>query len=57
MPLFQVIDAARAWSDARLTYFRTMIAQHQSILNLIVAAGLDVFASPPVLVAPGAPSR
>ena len=46
MPLFQVIDAARTWTDARMTYFRTILAQQQSILTLIVASGGDLFATP-----------
>ena len=43
VPLFQVIDAARAWADARLTFYRTLFAQHQSIVTLIVADGQDLF--------------
>ena len=44
VPLFQVIDAARTWGDARLTYYRTLYAQHQSVLTLIAAEGGDLFA-------------
>lgn len=46
VPLIQVLDAARAWGDARLTYYRTMYAQHQSVLELVVAEGQDVFTTP-----------
>jgi cobalt-zinc-cadmium efflux system outer membrane protein len=53
VPLFQVIDAARAWVDARMTYYRTMAAQHQSVLVLIVAQGLDLFTSLPSSASPG----
>jgi len=42
--LFQVIDAARTWGDARLTYYRTLYAQHQSVLVLLAAEGSDLFA-------------
>jgi cobalt-zinc-cadmium efflux system outer membrane protein len=47
VPLFQVIDAARAWADARVTYYRTVFAQHQSVLTLVVAAGSDLFMAVP----------
>ena len=47
VPLFQVIDAARAWADARLTYYKTMVAQHQSVLALLVAEGADLFTNAP----------
>jgi outer membrane protein, heavy metal efflux system len=47
VPLFQVIDAARSWSDARMTYYKTIIAQHQSVLSLLVAEGLDLFTNAP----------
>jgi cobalt-zinc-cadmium efflux system outer membrane protein len=39
VPLFQVIDATRAWADARATYYQLVYAQHQSILELLVARG------------------
>jgi outer membrane protein, heavy metal efflux system len=45
VPLFQVIDAARAWADARSTYFETLFAQHESVLMLVAASGVDVFAT------------
>jgi outer membrane protein TolC len=44
VPLLQVIDAARTWGDARLTFYRTLYAQHQSVLALIVAQGGDLVA-------------
>jgi cobalt-zinc-cadmium efflux system outer membrane protein len=44
VPLFQVIDAARTWGDARLAYYRTLFAQHQSVLALLAAEGTDLFA-------------
>ena len=44
VPLLQVIDAARTWGDARLTYYRTLYAQHQSVLALLAAEGSDLFA-------------
>lgn len=44
VPLFQVIDAARAWGDARVTYYRTLYAQQQSVLALLAARGSDLFA-------------
>ena len=44
VPLFQVIDAARTWGEARLTYYRTLYAQHQSVLALLAAEGSDLFA-------------
>lgn len=47
VPLFQVIDAARSWADARMTYYRTIVAQHESVLALLVAEGLDLFTSAP----------
>jgi cobalt-zinc-cadmium efflux system outer membrane protein len=47
VPLFQVIDAARSWAEARMTYYRTIVAQHQSVLALLVAEGLDLFTTAP----------
>ena len=46
IPLIQVLDAARAWGDARLTFYRTLYAQHQIVLALIVANGGDLFTAP-----------
>jgi len=39
--LLQVLDASRTLADARLTYYRTVFAQRQSILELNVALGSD----------------
>lgn len=49
VPLFQVIDAARAWNAARLTYYSTLYAQQQAVLALVIAAGRDLQASLPTL--------
>jgi outer membrane protein, heavy metal efflux system len=57
VPLFQVIDAARSWVDARMTYYKTMVAQHQSILALLVAEGFDVYTSAPIPTTRGASLR
>lgn len=57
VPLFQVIDAARAWVDARMTYYRTIAAQHQSVLSLAAAQGLDLSAALPNLTSRGASIR
>jgi outer membrane protein, heavy metal efflux system len=46
-PLLQVLDVSRAWSDARLLYYRTLFAQRQSLLELSLAAGLDPDAGMP----------
>jgi cobalt-zinc-cadmium efflux system outer membrane protein len=40
--LLQVIDAARAWREARSSYFETLFAQHRAIIQLLVAEGVDV---------------
>ena len=45
VPLLQVIDAARSWADSRVTYFRIVFAQQQSILTLLVAEGVDLFST------------
>lgn len=42
VPLMQVLDAARAWGDARMSFFRALYAQHEAVLALIVARGDDV---------------
>ena len=42
VPLLQVLDAARAWGDARLSFYRALYAQHEAVLELIVARGDDV---------------
>ena len=40
--LLQVIDAARAWKEARISYFETLFAQHLAVIRLLVAEGIDV---------------
>jgi len=40
--LLQVIDAARAWKEARSSYFETLFAQHLAVIRLLVAEGVDV---------------
>jgi cobalt-zinc-cadmium efflux system outer membrane protein len=57
VPLFQVIDAARSWSEARMTYYKTIVAQHQSILSLLVAQGRDLYAETPEPTSIGGPPR
>ncbi|MGH7711528.1 MAG: TolC family protein [Gemmatimonadaceae bacterium] len=51
VPLLQVIDAARAWGDARLMFYRTLYAQHESIAMLLLARGDDLFTALPALAA------
>jgi len=57
VPLFQVIDAARAWADARSTYFETLFAQHESVLMLVAANGVDLFATTAGMPALGGSTR
>jgi cobalt-zinc-cadmium efflux system outer membrane protein len=45
--LLQVLDAARAWGEARLTFYRTLYAQHESVLAALVARGADLLTSLP----------
>lgn len=40
-PLTQVLDAARAYSEARQSYYRTLFTQQQSALELRAALGAD----------------
>ena len=49
VPLLQVLDAARAWGEARLAYYRTLYAQHEAVLALLVARGDDLLAALPAL--------
>lgn len=51
VPLLQVIDAARAWGEARNTFYRTLYAQHESIALLLLARGDDLFTRLPALAA------
>jgi cobalt-zinc-cadmium efflux system outer membrane protein len=53
--LLQVLDASRSLAEARLTYYRTLFAGQQSLLELSVAAGLDPTARLPA-AAGGAPT-
>ena len=49
--LLHVIDAARAWSEARVTFYQALYAQHESIAALLAARGDDLAAELPRLVA------
>jgi cobalt-zinc-cadmium efflux system outer membrane protein len=42
VPLLNVIDAARAWGEARGTYYQTLFTQQESVLRLFVARGGDL---------------
>lgn len=48
VPLLQVIDAARAWAEARIAFYRTLFAQHESVLALLAAEGADVASARPM---------
>jgi cobalt-zinc-cadmium efflux system outer membrane protein len=41
VPLITVVDAARAWGDARITYFKLLFAQHEAVLAHFAARGID----------------
>jgi cobalt-zinc-cadmium efflux system outer membrane protein len=45
VPLIQVLDAARAWGEARRAFYRTLYAQHESVLDLLTAEGIDINAA------------
>ncbi len=45
VPLLQVLDAARAWNEARVTYYRLLLAQHESVIELNAAQGFDLLSS------------
>jgi outer membrane protein, heavy metal efflux system len=49
VPLLQVLDAARAWGEARATFYRTLFAQHESVVSLLAAQGTDLFTTIPTL--------
>ena len=49
VPLIQVIDAARAWGEAQLVYYQILYAQHESVVQLLVAAGVDIASTLPTL--------
>jgi len=51
VPLLQVLDAARAWGEARVAFYRTLYAQHESVIALLAAQGSDLFTAVPALVA------
>lgn len=57
VPLLQVLDAARAWGEARVAYFRTLYAQHEAVLALVAARGDDVAATLPTLSPTGRTPR
>jgi hypothetical protein len=42
-----VIDASRAWGEARVAYYRTLFAQHESVILLMAAQGVDIGAALP----------
>ena len=43
--LLTVVDAARAWGDARVTYYRLLFAQHEAVLAHFAARGIDPLAA------------
>ena len=49
VPLIQVIDAARAWGEAQLVYYQLLHAQHESVVQLLVAEGVDIASALPAL--------
>src|SRR6266480_4339530 len=49
VPLIQVIDAARAWGEAQLVYHQILYAQHESVVQLLVAEGVDIASTFPSL--------
>ena len=53
--LLQVIDAARAWREARSSFFETLFAQHLALIQLFVAGGIDVIEVWPRVRAEGRP--
>lgn len=46
-PLLQVIDASRTLAEARLTYFRTVFARRESLIELNVMSGADPLGGQP----------
>lgn len=54
VPLFTVLDAVRAWGEARVAYYEVLFAQHESVLALLAAQGADLTTALPGH-APGAP--
>ncbi|MBC8087369.1 MAG: TolC family protein [Phycisphaerae bacterium] len=57
VPLLQVIDAAQSWANSRVTYYRALFAQQQSILALTVAQGVDIYTSLALSTATGEAGR
>jgi len=49
VPLIQVIDAARAWGEARVAFYQILYAQHESVVELLVAEGVDIASALPSL--------
>lgn len=47
IPLIHVIDAARAWGEARLAFYQTLFSQHESVLALLASQGRDLVAALP----------
>ena len=45
LPLTQVMDAARAWSESRISFFGVLFAQHEAVLALLAAQGSDITGS------------
>jgi len=41
VPLVTVVDAARAWGDARITYYKLLFSQHEAVLAHLAARGID----------------
>jgi len=54
VPLFTVVDAARTWGEARVTYYKLLFAQHKAVLALFAARGIDPLEA---LVAPAGGAR
>lgn len=50
--LLELLDAAGAWREARLTFYRTLYAQQQGVIALAVAQGADLAIIIPRLAAP-----
>jgi cobalt-zinc-cadmium efflux system outer membrane protein len=50
VPLLAVLDAARTWGEARTTYYRTLYAQHESVIALLAAHGRDLFVDVPLVL-------
>jgi cobalt-zinc-cadmium efflux system outer membrane protein len=49
VPLIQVIDAARGWGEARVAFYQILYAQHESVVELLVAEGVDIASALPSL--------